>query len=511
MPTAIGTSDDREKARAASHALANAEVFATAGAGETRRLSWGVSTLLALGLLATLGLFWWLLLSGRPVRAGAVAAGGPSLRLSGSTTLGVTLAPALAEGFLESLGATAVRRATGPDGTVRVVGTLPGETAAREIVIRGGGSSEAFADLAGGTADVGLATRPARAGELDRLPGLDAAGAERVVGLDGLAVVVNPYNSLRSLTLAELRDVWSGRVRDWSEVGGSQGPIHLYAPAEGAGSSEMLQQVLGERRLPLTARRMAEGKELSAAVASDLQGVSLVALPFVGDNRVVALAGEGAPPVAPTALAVRTEEYPLSRRLYLYASPASQNPWVGKLLAYALSDAGQKQVEEAGFVGQALSAATLGTATELPVGIELPPSYAQRAAGAVRIPLDFRFRTGSDDLDSKAQADVGRLVGLLGDASLAGRRLLLFGFTDTVGDDAANLDLSRQRAVAVGRKLQEKIAAAALTEGFGEALPVASNGDEAGRGKNRRVEVWLAPAAPVAAAVPVPPSPTPAR
>lgn len=509
MSTANSTGNDHERARAASVVLANPEVFDLPRPSRAPgpRLRWGVSTLMALGLLLAVAVFWWLLLAGRPQGAGAPAADGPSLTLAGSGTIGAELAPALAQRFLESKGATGVRREDGA-GEVVVTGTVPDAPSAPRIVIRSTGSRQGISALARGAADIAMASRPVQAGDLGgssvSLADLTTPEAERVLGMDGLAVVVHPYNPVRALTLDQLRGIWSGRIRDWSEVGGSRGAITLYAPEDGSGAFETLQSlVLGDRRLALSARRVENGKELAEAVAGDLRGIGLVSMPLIGDTKALEISQGGAGALGPTALAVRTEDYPLARRLYLYAPPKAENPWIGELLAFAASDAGQKVVEESGFVGQSIMPSDV--APYRAAGVEVPETYTARTVGASRVPLNFRFRTGSDELDTKALADLDRLAAFLKDPANQGRPLFLLGFTDAVGDEGRNLKLSADRARAVGEQLAAKGVAGAETEGFGEALPVATNDNDAGRRKNRRVEVWLgAPRAAVVDPVPAP-------
>jgi phosphate transport system substrate-binding protein len=108
---------------------------------------------------------------------------------------------------------------------------------------------------------------------------------------------------------------------------------------------------------------------------------------------------------------------------------------------------------------------------------------------ARRLSLDFRFRSGQDELDSRATRDVDRLVTFLGNHRSG--KLLLLGFSDAVGSDASNVRLSRERAEAVSRELAARGVRASAIDGFGSELPLASNDDPLGREKNRRVEVWL--------------------
>jgi len=118
-----------------------------------------------------------------------------------------------------------------------------------------------------------------------------------------------------------------------------------------------------------------------------------------------------------------------------------------------------------------------------------PPSYAALTARARRLSLDFRFRAGSDEIDSRATRDLDRVVQFLRD--YPGAKLLLLGFSDPAGASSANLKLSQHRAATIAHELELRGVHALRVEGFGSAMPIASNAGDTDRQRNRRVEVWL--------------------
>jgi glucose/mannose transport system substrate-binding protein len=122
---------------------------------------------------------------------------------------------------------------------------------------------------------------------------------------------------------------------------------------------------------------------------------------------------------------------------------------------------------------------------------DAPPGYADDARGAAKLNIIFHFRSGSRQLDDKAQADLRRLVELLQNSNYRSQSLLLFGFSDNYGGNRLNSIISRERAQAVAQQLQRRGIAPSLVTGYGKALPIASNDTEEGREQNRRVEVWL--------------------
>src|SRR5262249_11986899 len=109
---------------------------------------------------------------------------------------------------------------------------------------------------------------------------------------------------------------------------------------------------------------------------------------------------------------------------------------------------------------------------------------------AERLSVDFRFRTGSSELDTKAVDDIKRVATAMS-SQFSGRGIMLVGFADSTGSPAANLRLSKDRAQAVAAQMGRQGITPAFVTGFGQELPVADNSTAEGREKNRRVEVWL--------------------
>jgi len=105
--------------------------------------------------------------------------------------------------------------------------------------------------------------------------------------------------------------------------------------------------------------------------------------------------------------------------------------------------------------------------------------------------VNFRFRTGSSQLDNKAVDDLDRVTAYLASASARDKQVMLIGFADNKGSTQSNQTLSNERAKIVDRQFTSRGVLAGVSIGFGSAVPVASNETDDGREKNRRVEVWL--------------------
>jgi phosphate transport system substrate-binding protein len=405
----------------------------------------------------------------------------PAIRLAGSNTIGAELGPALAEAWLAGKGASNIHRERGASAEeVRVTGSSGGQSITIEV--KAHGSATAFSSLASSSADIGMASRRITAAEAAEMQSkglgdLTSNINERVLGLDGVAVIVNEANSVDTMTKDETAGIFSGTTsgKEW----------HIYARDDKSGTYETFKdRVLGSRPLVNSAKRFEDSRALAAAVAQDRNGIGFVGLPYAVGVKVLAISERGATPLVPTAMTIRTESYALSRRLYLYV-PETAKPDAREFVRFALAPPGQDIVEKNGFVGQKVETMTSPAAPS-----NAPQQYLQLMKTAERLSVDFRFRTGSSVLDTKAVDDISRVTAAM-DGQSSGHGMILVGFADNTGMAAGNLELSRQRAQVVAGQMERRGIKPSLVTGFGQELPVADNGTEEGRDKNRRVEVWL--------------------
>jgi phosphate transport system substrate-binding protein len=412
------------------------------------------------------------------------------LRLHGSNTIGQELAPRLAVAFMKKRGMSGVLRRPGSEVEQTLVSGNPqGSEKPQEIEIRARGSSTAFEDLGNRSCDIGLASRRIKPDEVaqlrDRgLGDLSSPAGEHVLGLDGIAVIVHPNNALERIEIPELRGVFTGAIDDFSKLGQPPGRITLYARDDQSGTYDTFKHlVLNDEPLRARARRFTDSAELSGAVATDPRGVGFIGIAYTRGAKALAIAEADSAALFPSAFTVATEGYPLSRRLYLYLPVENVNPLALEFVNFALSPEGQEVVRASGFVDLTLQAIDAPSC-----GKPCPARYAALTKGARRLSLDFRFRTGSVELDSRGQRDLDRLIEFLRGAP--GTRLTLIGFSDSRGSFAQNAKLSLERAKNVGDELAARGVQASI-QALGHELPVASNETEEGREKNRRVEVWV--------------------
>jgi phosphate transport system substrate-binding protein len=412
------------------------------------------------------------------------------LRLAGSNTIGDTLGPALAEAFLKAQGAANVHTIAGSNPQEKIVeGQLPGESIASRITVAAHGSATAFTALAENGCDIGMASRkikPEEAAKLTALGDMSSVTSEHILGLDGIAVIVNASNPADQLDKDKIRRIFSGEITDWSQVGSLSGAIKIYARNDNSGTYDTFKSlVLGGKPLAAGVQRIEDSKALSDAVAADPYGIGFIGLPYIQSAKAVAVSDKGTQSLLPTRLTVGTEDYLLSRRLYLYTPANPANKFARQFMEFALSKAGQDVVGSSGFVAQNV-AQVWQTVAE-----NAPGDYKGLTKEANRLSLDFRFQSGKTDLDNKARVDLDRVVSLIADLKIPDSKIMLFGFSDSVGSPAINQALSLSRAKAVEEQFAQRGMNPAIIRGYGSGMAVAADDSDEGLARNRRVEVWI--------------------
>jgi len=279
------------------------------------------------------------------------------LKVHGSNAIGEKLLPELAKEYLKFEGATGIQVVAGanPD-EATVQGQFAGEPLPRAIEIFSHGTASAFKDLKGGTADMGMASRKIKDTEAQDLQptlgDVTAKASEHLLCMDGIAVIVNKANPVHALTVEQLADIFSGNTTDWAKVGGTAGPIHVFARDEHAGSWDFFNETVLEGRgklLSSSATRSDDNSKLADAIKADASAIGFVDLPSVGENYAVALSDKTHKSVRPTEDTVKNESYLLSRRLYLYTAAAPDNAEVKKFIEFTGTQ-GTVVIASAGFI-----------------------------------------------------------------------------------------------------------------------------------------------------------------
>lgn len=434
--------------------------------------------------------------------------------MHGSNTIGAELMPAFIEGFAAQNGYT-VARTPGLSTEVETLDLSFGADPIATVALERFGSSTSFRGLIADAAEIGMSSRPIKDAEEAQFQelfgaGLRQNGSEHVVALDGLVVVVSPANGKTAIKLSDVSKVFSGEIRDWAELGRAPGPITVHARDSNSGTFDTFKSLVlkpNDVELRPDALRYASNVRLAEAVARDPLAIGFTPLAFADRAKALAIALECGMVIEPQKFTVKSEEYPLSRRLFLYTVGAPATASARDLLAYARSDAAQERIAQVGFVDQApqLQEAAMYADRMVNAMAAAGASSGERAAlqtffsrtgGMRRLSPTFRFRTGGVLLDAKSQNDAERLARWILRPENAEKRVLLIGFADSTGGYAANLELSARRAEAVRRAILIQMRpgfdpARIEAMGLSTVAPIACNDDALGQAANRRVEAWV--------------------
>lgn len=417
-----------------------------------------------------------------------VSAQSARLCLSGSNTVGQKLAPALVKAWVKQQGWTLASETTPALDEARL--TVQTSKGLLFVDVLAHGTSTGFAALRDRQCDLWMASRQVKRDEIDAASALGPLfehGQEHVIALDGLAVIVHPANPIAALTVDQVRDVFAGRVRDWSQLDGAPGVIALHARDDRSGTFDTFKSlVLADASLAAHSSRYESTEQLSSAVSADVNAIGFVGLGGVGRAKALALSERGTRPMGPTALSVATEDYVLSRRLFLY-SASTIRAEAQAFLDFAVGLSGQQVVRNIGFVPQDVVA----------LSVARPPekAYADLVEGARRVSLNFRFGEGAAVLDNKAVEDIERLSRFMQQPGMQAHDILLIGFADrSEAIPYLALSLSNDRVDLVASELRSQGLRVSRQRGLGQIAPVASNDSAQGRLRNRRVEVWVRPA-----------------
>lgn len=208
------------------------------------------------------------------------------------------------------------------------------------IEYTGSGSSAGIKDTKAGTNNIGASSRELKDEEKE-----DTLKAE-VFAYDGIAVIVNPANeAISDLTMEQLCDVYSGKITNWSEVGGADAEIFVVSREESSGTRSAFEELVGlEEAGGLTsAAAVSEGNgPVQAAVAENENAIGYVSFAFI-DDTVKALTVGG---VEATPELAKSGEYQLSRP-FLFCYYDDKVTDAGKaFLEFAVSEEGQMCVED---------------------------------------------------------------------------------------------------------------------------------------------------------------------
>jgi phosphate transport system substrate-binding protein len=219
------------------------------------------------------------------------------------------------------------------------------------VQVNGGGSGTGIAALINGTVDLAQASRPMKDDE--RASAEKARGSQVVetpVALDSLAVFVDEANPVKELSLEQLAAIFTGKARNWKEVGGKDAPIILYGRENSSGTYDYFKEhVLNKADFSAKVQTLQGTAAIVNAVSRDENGIGYGGIAYDKGVRALALKKDAqSPAIAPSVGTVADGTYPLSRKLYFY-SFANAPQRVTEFVQWSLTPEAQALVKAVGY------------------------------------------------------------------------------------------------------------------------------------------------------------------
>jgi|YelNatPaOPRAMG01_1025707.scaffolds.fasta_scaffold00453_8 phosphate transport system substrate-binding protein len=206
------------------------------------------------------------------------------------------------------------------------------------VEVQGGGSTAGIQSVLQNIADIGTCSR--------QLAGSETNLNSILIAKDGLAIVVHPSNSIDNLSREQIRDIFSGKITSWKELGGKDQPIRIITREEGSGTREaFVKMVMGKSRISRKALNQESNGAVKELVKNDPCGIGYMSLGLVGNElKMVSVDG-----IKPTIDEAKAGKYPLVRP-FLFVTKNEIKPESQKFIDFVLSSNAQEILRREGLI-----------------------------------------------------------------------------------------------------------------------------------------------------------------
>ena len=215
-----------------------------------------------------------------------------------------------------------------------------------DIKVSGGGSGVGVQAIGEGTTDIGMSSRELTPEETANYPNLVVT----TVAGDGIAVIVNPANTVNALTLEQIKDIYQANITNWKEVGGPDETIVLIGRDSASGTRSFFTEMVlkKENAAPTMLEQNSNGGVL-LSVAQTPGAIGYISIGYLTNSvKALDLQVDGNK-IEPTVENVKNGEYPISRPLLMITQGPAQG-LAKDYLDYILSPEGQSIVADEGYV-----------------------------------------------------------------------------------------------------------------------------------------------------------------
>ncbi len=219
------------------------------------------------------------------------------------------------------------------------------------VSVTGGGSGVGIASLVDNTTDIATASRKMKMDEKIKLTEAGKKVKEVVIGKDALSVIVNPANPVTRITREQLEGIYTGKIKNWKEVGGNDMNIVVYSRESSSGTFEFFKEhVMNKKNFASSVLAMPATGAIVQSVSQTAGAIGYIGMAY--DNpkvRQLSISYDGKTYTEPTRENAKSGKYPIIRPLYLYYITTAETK-VKPFVDFVMSKEGQAIVDKVGYL-----------------------------------------------------------------------------------------------------------------------------------------------------------------
>lgn len=217
--------------------------------------------------------------------------------------------------------------------------------------VTGGGSGTGIAALINGTTDICSSSRPMKPAEVVQMKEkYGRVPIEIRVARDGISIYVHKENPISKITMKQLKEIFTGKIKNWKQLGGADHSIILYSRENNSGTYEFFKEhVLSKKDFAPTAQHMPGTSAVVGAVAMDKWGIGYGGAAYtIGVKEVPVALDESKQYYNPNEDNILSGKYPISRFLFFYLKDKPQGQ-MKEFIDWVIGKGGQKVVNDVGY------------------------------------------------------------------------------------------------------------------------------------------------------------------
>jgi phosphate transport system substrate-binding protein len=220
-----------------------------------------------------------------------------------------------------------------------------------KVSVTGGGSGVGIAALMDGSTDIAQSSRKIKFTEKTKMSEAGKQVREVIVAYDAIAVVVNPNNKVSQLSRAQLEGIFTGKIKNWKEVGGDDMKIIVYSRETSSGTYEFFKEsVLKNKNYASSVLSMPATGAIIQSVKQTKGAIGYVGLAYLNKEvKALKVSYNGKTYVEPSVANAKNKTYPVVRPLYYYYELKKEKQ-VKPYIDFVLSSEGQNIVQNVGYI-----------------------------------------------------------------------------------------------------------------------------------------------------------------